>query len=173
MDTSLYIQGIQLSYGWVTRNLPCIYNKESNVLLQRLQVRPDAVELIRRDYSANSGWETFLAYEDPRQDVLVGLLRLRQVSGRSDKERQPELRGRCGCEASCNACGYIPACCCALRSLLQRNMASAVVGLPNVKFCSAVLPSQKPRQDVLVGLLRLRQVSGRSDKERQPELRGR
>jgi hypothetical protein len=63
-----------------------------------VQVRPDAVELIRRDYSANSGWETFLAYEDPRQDVLVGLLRLRQVSGRSDKERQPELRGRCGCK---------------------------------------------------------------------------
>jgi hypothetical protein len=61
------------------------------------QVRPDAVELIRRDYSANSGWETFLAYEDPRQDVLVGLLRLRQVSGRSVKERQPELRGRWGC----------------------------------------------------------------------------
>jgi hypothetical protein len=29
--------------------------------------------------------------------MLVGLLRLRQVSGRSDKERQPELRGRCGC----------------------------------------------------------------------------
>jgi hypothetical protein len=63
--------------------------------MKHLQVRPDAVELIRRDYSANSGWETFLAYEDPRQDVLVGLLRLRQVSGRSDKERQPELRGRC------------------------------------------------------------------------------
>jgi hypothetical protein len=30
-------------------------------------VRPDEVELIRRDYSANGGWETFLAYEDPRQ----------------------------------------------------------------------------------------------------------
>jgi elongator complex protein 3 len=25
------------------------------------------VELIRRDYAANGGWETFLAYEDPRQ----------------------------------------------------------------------------------------------------------
>jgi histone acetyltransferase (RNA polymerase elongator complex component) len=68
----------------------------ANSIQNRLQVRPDAVELIRRDYSANSGWETFVAYEDPRQDVLVGLLRLRQVSGRSDKERQPELRGRCG-----------------------------------------------------------------------------
>ncbi len=31
------------------------------------QVQPDEVELIRRDYSANGGWETFLAYEDPRQ----------------------------------------------------------------------------------------------------------
>lgn len=31
------------------------------------QVRPDQVELVRRDYWANGGWETFLAYEDPRQ----------------------------------------------------------------------------------------------------------
>jgi elongator complex protein 3 len=31
------------------------------------QVQPEEVELIRRDYSANGGWETFLAYEDPRQ----------------------------------------------------------------------------------------------------------
>ena len=30
-------------------------------------VQPEEVELIRRDYSANGGWETFLAYEDPRQ----------------------------------------------------------------------------------------------------------
>jgi hypothetical protein len=28
------------------------------------------------------------------QDVLVGLLRLRQASGRIQHERQPELRGR-------------------------------------------------------------------------------
>lgn len=28
------------------------------------------------------------------QDILVGLLRLRQVSGRIQHERQPELRGR-------------------------------------------------------------------------------
>ena len=44
-------------------------------------VRPTEVELVRRDYAANGGWETFLAYEDPRQDILVGLLRLRKVSG--------------------------------------------------------------------------------------------
>jgi elongator complex protein 3 len=30
-------------------------------------VQPEEVELIRRDYAANGGWETFLAYEDPRQ----------------------------------------------------------------------------------------------------------
>jgi elongator complex protein 3 len=42
------------------------------------RVRPDQIELVRRDYVANGGWETFLAYEDPKQDILVGLLRLRQ-----------------------------------------------------------------------------------------------
>jgi elongator complex protein 3 len=27
---------------------------------------------------ANEGWETFISYEDPKQDILVGLLRLRK-----------------------------------------------------------------------------------------------
>jgi elongator complex protein 3 len=54
-------------------------------------VRPDEVELIRRDYAANGGWETFLAYEDPRQDILVGLLRLRKVEG-PEVDRMPELK---------------------------------------------------------------------------------
>uniref|UniRef100_H9GGR8 Elongator complex protein 3 n=2 Tax=Anolis carolinensis TaxID=28377 RepID=H9GGR8_ANOCA len=44
------------------------------------KVRPYQVELIRRDYVANSGWETFLSYEDPEQDILIGLLRLRKCS---------------------------------------------------------------------------------------------
>jgi histone acetyltransferase (RNA polymerase elongator complex component) len=44
------------------------------------QVRPYEIELIRRDYMANGGWETFLSYEDPEQDILVGLLRLRKLS---------------------------------------------------------------------------------------------
>ncbi|KAL4428137.1 hypothetical protein ABPG75_002226 [Micractinium tetrahymenae] len=56
------------------------------------KVRPEEVELIRRDYTANGGWETFLEYGDPRQDILVGLLRLRKVAG-PERERQPELRG--------------------------------------------------------------------------------
>jgi elongator complex protein 3 len=41
-------------------------------------VRPQDVQLIRRDYYANDGWETFLSYEDVEQDILIGLLRLRQ-----------------------------------------------------------------------------------------------
>lgn len=44
------------------------------------KVQPYEVELIRRDYVANEGWETFLSYEDPLQDILIGLLRLRKCS---------------------------------------------------------------------------------------------
>ena len=50
------------------------------------------VELVRRDYVGNEGWETFLSYEDPAQDILVGLLRLRKLS--NDTFR-PELKGGC------------------------------------------------------------------------------
>lgn len=46
------------------------------------KVQPDQVELIRRDYHANGGWETFLSYEDPKKDILIGLLRLRKASKR-------------------------------------------------------------------------------------------
>lgn len=44
------------------------------------KVQPYEVELIRRDYVASNGWETFLSYEDPTQDILIGLLRLRKCS---------------------------------------------------------------------------------------------
>lgn len=40
------------------------------------QVRPEEVELIRRDYTANGGWETFLEYGDPRQVRAVESWRL-------------------------------------------------------------------------------------------------
>jgi len=53
------------------------------------KVKPYEIELIRRDYVANNGWETFLSYEDPHQDILIGLLRLRKCS--SDTFR-PELK---------------------------------------------------------------------------------
>ncbi|XP_041831939.1 elongator complex protein 3 [Melanotaenia boesemani] len=54
------------------------------------KVRPYQVELVRRDYVANGGWETFLSYEDPEQDILIGLLRLRRCSPLSFR---PELKG--------------------------------------------------------------------------------
>lgn len=56
------------------------------------KVRPDQVELIRRDYAANDGWETFLSYEDPKQDILIGLLRLRKCNPRTTYH--PELKGQ-------------------------------------------------------------------------------
>lgn len=54
------------------------------------KVRPDQVELIRRDYFANGGWETFLSYEDPEKDILIGLLRLRKLA---DATFRKELTG--------------------------------------------------------------------------------
>lgn len=43
------------------------------------KIQPSKVELIRRDYTANGSWETFLSYEDPEKDILIGLLRLRKA----------------------------------------------------------------------------------------------
>ncbi|KAL1302590.1 hypothetical protein AAFC00_002968 [Neodothiora populina] len=56
------------------------------------KIRPSQVELVRRDYTANAGWETFLAYEDPKQDILIGLLRLRKCS--KTHTFRPELTGQ-------------------------------------------------------------------------------
>eukprot|EP01039_Chlorochromonas_danica_P004650 gene4650-5092_t len=55
------------------------------------RVNPDQVEFIRRDYTANGGWETFLSYEDPVADILIGLLRLRQLSSVAFR---PEMAGK-------------------------------------------------------------------------------
>ena len=57
-----------------------VRTREVGIVQIHQRVNPDQVELIRRDYTANGGWETFLSYEDPVQDILVGLLRLRKVS---------------------------------------------------------------------------------------------
>ncbi len=56
------------------------------------KINPNQVELIRRDYTGNGGWETFLAYEDPVADILVGLLRLRQCSANSFRPEMKDLR---------------------------------------------------------------------------------
>jgi elongator complex protein 3 len=73
-------------------NLPCMDIRSREVGMKQIhsQVTPEQVELVRRDYVANGGWETFLAYEDPHQDILIGLLRLRQCSsGAFRKEIAP------------------------------------------------------------------------------------
>ncbi|RMZ81594.1 hypothetical protein DV737_g2535, partial [Chaetothyriales sp. CBS 132003] len=56
------------------------------------KIRPSQIELVRRDYMANGGWETFLAYEDPKQDILIALLRLRKCT--STHTFRPELTGQ-------------------------------------------------------------------------------
>lgn len=53
---------------------------------------------MRRDYVANGGWETFLAYEDTEQDILVGLLRLRKCARTTFR---PELRPELPANAVC------------------------------------------------------------------------
>eukprot|EP00899_Mesostigma_viride_P022636 jgi/Mesvir1/3557/Mv12023-RA.1 len=71
-----------------------VRTREAGIQHIHHKVRPDQVELVRRDYAANGGWETFLSYEDAQQDILVGLLRLRRCSGRPGA--MPEMCGaRC------------------------------------------------------------------------------
>jgi len=64
------------------------------------KVRPESVELLRRDYTANGGWETFLSYEDPEKDILIGLLRLRKCS--EEGTFRPELVRKEGSEGGCS-----------------------------------------------------------------------
>ncbi|XP_050542873.1 elongator complex protein 3 [Daktulosphaira vitifoliae] len=73
-------------------NLQCRDVRTREVGIQEIhnKVRPYEIELIRRDYVANNGWETFLSYEDPEQDILIGLLRLRKCT---DSFRS-ELKGK-------------------------------------------------------------------------------
>ena len=63
-------------------NVACrdVRTREVGIKDIHFKIKPDQVELIRRDYYANGGWETFLSYEDPEQDILIGLLRLRKLA---------------------------------------------------------------------------------------------
>lgn len=72
-------------------NLECRDVRTREVGIQEIhnRIKPEQVELIRRDYVANDGWETFLAYEDPEQDILIGLLRLRKCTNETFR---PELK---------------------------------------------------------------------------------
>lgn len=73
-------------------NIVCRDVRTREVGIQEIhnKVKPENVELIRRDYVANDGWETFLSYEDPKQDILIGLLRLRKCSSSTFRK---ELKG--------------------------------------------------------------------------------
>jgi elongator complex protein 3 len=74
-------------------NLVCRDVRTREVGIQEIhnKVKPENVELIRRDYYANEGWETFISYEDPKQDILIGLLRLRKCAGSTFRK---ELKGK-------------------------------------------------------------------------------
>ncbi|KAJ2413668.1 Elongator subunit [Coemansia sp. RSA 2530] len=63
-----------------------VRTREVGIVDIHSKVQPDQVELIRRDYVANGGWETFLSYEDPHKDILIGLLRLRKCSPETFRE---------------------------------------------------------------------------------------
>ncbi|EAY13921.1 elongation protein 3 homolog, putative [Trichomonas vaginalis G3] len=51
--------------------------REVGITEIRDKIKPDKVELVRRDFMADDGWETVLSYEDTDNDILIGLVRLR------------------------------------------------------------------------------------------------
>ncbi|KAJ2909278.1 Elongator subunit [Coemansia aciculifera] len=63
-----------------------VRTREVGIVDIHTKVQPDQIEMIRRDYVANGGWETFLSYEDPESDILIGLLRLRKCSAETFRE---------------------------------------------------------------------------------------
>lgn len=74
--------------------IPCRDVRTREVGIQNIHFNalPEDVELVRRDYVANEGWETFLSYEDAVQDILVALLRLRKAGEGAGLVR-PEFKG--------------------------------------------------------------------------------
>jgi len=72
-----------------------VRNREVGIAAIHQSVHPEDIELIRRDYVANGGWETFLSYEDPEKDILVGLLRLRKCSPEGTYREELIKDGQC------------------------------------------------------------------------------
>jgi elongator complex protein 3 len=54
-----------------------------------LKPNPDDIELVVERYSASDGEELFLSFEDVKQDILIGMLRLREPSS---KAHRPEAK---------------------------------------------------------------------------------
>ncbi|RWS28598.1 Elongator complex protein 3-like protein [Leptotrombidium deliense] len=74
-------------YGTTCRD---VRTREVGIQEIHQKIKPYEVELVRRDYVANNGWETFLSYEDVKQDILIGLLRLRKCG---ENTFRSELQG--------------------------------------------------------------------------------
>ncbi|KAF7693708.1 Elongator complex protein 3 [Cucumispora dikerogammari] len=61
-------------------NLKCRDVREREVGINELKgKKTKEIGLVRRDYCANNGWETFLSYECEVEDILVGMCRLRKL----------------------------------------------------------------------------------------------
>ena len=60
----------------------CIRCREVGIkmLKRKIKVDYDSVELVRRNYDASGGKETFLSFEDKTNDALMGFIRLRKFS---------------------------------------------------------------------------------------------
>lgn len=69
----------------------CIRCREVGHVNYKLGKSPDLkdVELVARWYRASEGEEVFLSFEDPKQDILIGMLRLREPS---QKAHRPEAK---------------------------------------------------------------------------------
>ena len=82
--------------------MPCrdVRNREVGMKDIHQRVRPDQVELVRRDYAANGSWETFIAYEDPQQDILVGMVRLRRNGAAAFRRELTHVGAPTGDDAS-------------------------------------------------------------------------
>jgi len=71
----------------------CIRCREVGHVKLKLGLEPNLedIKLIVERYSASEGTELFLSYEDVKQDILIGFLRLRHPS---EKAHRPEIRGK-------------------------------------------------------------------------------
>ncbi len=81
------VKDYMAKYGWYCR---CIRCREIGHKMLKDGYRPnlEQVKLIKRKYVASGGIEIFLSYEDLKNDVVVGILRLRMPS---ENPHRPEI----------------------------------------------------------------------------------
>ncbi len=72
----------------------CIRCREvGHKLLKEIQPDVDQIKLTREQYDASGGDEIFLSYEDVKNDILIGFLRLRAISEKAQRPEFLENRG--------------------------------------------------------------------------------